>query len=94
MAVESNPAAGTQSLNSTSARVGETQPQKPTGWKRFLPSRKAADEGSSVDSNEEFKDDVPTAKWNLGILNDKETEEVPGQYTLCPSRRSAIFDRS
>ncbi len=80
MSKESTSAAGAQAVNSTAAPKDKTQQSQPTGWKRLLPSRKTTDEASSVDSVEEYKDDPdpPIEKWSLGILNDKETEEVPG----------------
>jgi hypothetical protein len=76
MSEETNPAAGAQAV---------------TGWRRFLPSKKAADESSSVDSVEELKDEAPIEKWSLGILNDKETEEVPGEWqSTCFRGRNLI----
>jgi hypothetical protein len=79
MSKEPNHAPNTQAINSTAVQTEETQQQHPTGWRIFLSSRKPADEGSSVDSGEEYKDEAPTEKWSLGILNDKQTEEVPGE---------------
>jgi hypothetical protein len=95
MTEKPTPDSDAQAPNRTTAGAGNIPPHRPAGWKRFFPSQKASDEGSSGDSNEEYKDDVPTAKWSLGILNDKKTEEVPGQYTHpIPSRLSAAFDSS
>ena len=49
-------------------------------WKGlFSGSRLAPDpssSGASSDGDEEIK--AKPARWNMGILNDKETEEVPG----------------
>lgn len=78
MTEKSNPESDAQALNCTTAGVESSPPDRLAGWKRFFASRRGGDEGSSGDSNEEYKDIVPTAKWSLGILNDKKTEEVPG----------------
>ena len=53
--------------------------KQPTGWRKWLSSGKKAEEASSIDSAEEYKDEAPREKWSLGILNDKHTEEVPGK---------------
>lgn len=82
MTEKSDPDPDAQALNYTIAGAGCSPPHRLAGWRRFFPSQRAADEGSSGDSNEEYKDSVPTAKWSLGILNDKKTEEVPGQYPV------------
>ena len=54
---------------------------KATGWRSHLGRRKAAprpaSSGSSTDGFEEVKN--RPEKWSLGVLNDRETEEVPGQ---------------
>lgn len=83
MSEELTSAAGAQVVDSTITEKDNTQKQQATRWKRFLPSRKTADETSSVNSIEEYKDNAPIEKWSLGILNDKRTEEVPGKWTLC-----------
>lgn len=82
MSDESPSAAGAKTADSTAAQKDKTAQQQPTGWRRLLPSRKTADESSSVDSVDSYKDDAPTEKWSLGILNDKKTKEVPGQYIV------------
>lgn len=54
-------------------------------WQRFLggtkrPAQEHASSGTSVDG-----DDAPRKrpeKWSMGVLNDKETEEVPGSVLL------------
>jgi hypothetical protein len=78
MSDESTPIASAKAVNSAASQREETQQQQSTGWRRMLLSRKTADEGSSIDSAEEFKEGPPIEKWSLGILNDKRTEEVPG----------------
>lgn len=54
---------------------------KATGWRSRLGRRKAAPQpassGSSTDGLEEVKN--RPEKWSMGVLNDRETEEVPGQ---------------
>jgi hypothetical protein len=49
----------------------------PRAWRSQTTPQNAAVE-SSASSVDEEKDDPPTEKWSLGILNDKRTEEVPG----------------
>ena len=50
-------------------------------WRRFLGATKAsqpeaASSGNSTDGYDEFK--AKPEKWSLGVLNDRETDEVPG----------------
>jgi hypothetical protein len=78
MSVESTPVPGAKAVNSAASQREETQQQQSNGWSRLPHSRKTADEGSSIDSVEEYKEGPPIEKWSLGILNDKRTEEVPG----------------
>ena len=62
----------------------ESVPKVPT-WRKFLgvskvPVQENASSGTSVDG-----DDGPKRgpeKWSMGVLNDKETEEVPGSVLL------------
>jgi hypothetical protein len=79
MTEKSKPDSNAQALNPTPAGAGVPPPHRLAGWRSFFLSQKAADEDSSGESNEDDKNTVPTAKWSLGILNDKKTEEVPGQ---------------
>jgi hypothetical protein len=90
MSDESPSAAGAKTADSTAAQKDKTIQQQFIGWRRLLPLRKTADEPSSVDSAEEYKDDAPTEKWSLGILNDKKTREVPGQYIVQARFRSVL----
>ncbi len=48
------------------------------GWRRYFKNepRAVGSPSSSIDSE---KDIPPAEKWSLGILNDKKTDEVPGQ---------------
>jgi Na+/melibiose symporter-like transporter len=78
MSDESTSIASARAVNSAPGQREETQQQQSTGRRRFLLSRKTADEVSSIDSAEEYKEGPPVEKWSLGILNDKRTEEVPG----------------
>ena len=50
-------------------------------WRRFLGGKKkapreVASSGTSTDGMDDIKS--KPEKWSLGVLNDKETEEVPG----------------
>lgn len=77
MSEESAPA--THAATTSHAQKGNPQSQQSTGWSRLFSSRKAPAESSWVDPVKEYKDGPPIEKWSLGILNDRETVEVPGQ---------------
>ena len=54
---------------------------KGSTWRRFLSSKKKTSpevesSGTSTDGFDDIK--ATPEKWSLGVLNDKETEEVPG----------------
>lgn len=68
---------------------------KGSTWRRFLGGKKkapheVASSGTSTDGFDDIKS--KPEKWSLGVLNDKETEEVPGMsmQTLLPARYSQI----
>lgn len=46
-------------------------------WKRFLKGSKKDTESDSVEGFNGYRE-----RWTLGILNDKETDEVPGKWKL------------
>lgn len=52
--------------------TGSSQPK--LRWKRILGVKDTADSDADSDYNE-----TPKEKWTMGILNDRETEEVPGE---------------
>lgn len=79
MSEQSPPATREQIVKHTTAQEEKRHQPASRGWRRLLPSPQAADEGSSVDSVEEYKNHTRIEKWSLGIRNDKETEEVPGR---------------
>jgi len=54
---------------------------------RFWSRKKKQNRNSQTDSEDSLK---RPAKWSLGILNDRETDEVPGQLT----DRQSTFDLS
>ena len=51
-------------------------------WRRILGSTKSAQEpksyGSSIDGDDGNR--VKPEKWSMGVLNDKQTDEVPGTF--------------
>ncbi len=54
---------------------------KGSTWRKFLGGKKKAphEVASSENSTDGFDDiKAKPEKWSLGVLNDKETEEVPG----------------
>ena len=51
-------------------------------WRRLLGGTKSAQEpassGSSVDGDDQNK--AKPEKWSMGMLNDRQTDEVPGTF--------------
>ena len=59
-------------------------------WRRLLGGAKktpheVASSGTSTDGFDDIK--VKPEKWSLGVLNPRETDEVPGTSTCSASRR-------
>lgn len=54
--------------------TGSSSSQPKLRWKRMLGVKDSADSEADDDSN-----DPPKEKWTMGIMNDRETEEVPGE---------------
>lgn len=50
------------------------------GKKHPLPDVSSTSDGSSTDGYDEAK--APPEKWSMGVLNDKQTEEVPGKSCM------------
>ena len=88
MVDKSTSVTGAKAVNLRAVRREQSQMQQSAGWKETLRFDKAAHERDSV---EQSKDDVFVEKWSLGILNDKHTEEVPGQYNPQELRSSTIL---
>jgi hypothetical protein len=58
-------------------------PQEPASrWRRLLggsrPARGDTVSPASLDTTRDYK--IRPEKWSFGVLNDKETDEVPGNY--------------
>lgn len=49
-------------------------------FRRGLFARKHANDEESADQTEK----PPTSTWNMGMLNDRETIEVPGRFSRIP----------
>lgn len=53
------------------------------GWRRLLrksgPTQKSTHSPASTDSIGDYR--MRPQKWGMGILNDKETDEVPGKFS-------------
>ena len=68
----------------SNAQVGKSHNVKTEAsrWRRLfrgqLGTRKPASSRTSTEQEDEVK--ARPEKWSLGVLNDKETEEVPGEY--------------
>ena len=71
-----NPSADTEN-----EKINPVNPPEQKGWRRlFKGSQKARSRSSSNGSSlEQDKTENPPEKWTMGILNDKKTEEVPGE---------------
>ncbi|GAD92328.1 MFS transporter, putative [Paecilomyces variotii No. 5] len=67
------------------AAAGREPKRHPTTirWKSFLKGSKNDTESDSVEAFKGYRE-----KWTLGILNDKETDEVPGTVLLLSSNRN------
>lgn len=72
---------------------------KRSTWRRFLGGKRKTpceveSSGTSTDGTDDIK--AKSEKWSLGVLNDKETEEVPGMsmQTFLPHRYLQIAARS
>jgi hypothetical protein len=63
---------------SNARSLGESPQPKRHGWGKYFKNEPRAVGGSSSSIDSE-KDIPPAEKWSLGILNDKKTDEVPGQ---------------
>ena len=61
-------------------------------WKRiFGPTNEAHSTGNSHSSSEGSENMKKRPdRWSMGVLNDKETEEVPGERTIQPMRPACI----
>ena len=60
--------------------------EKRSKWKRFLGVRNTSNglpsPGNMSLSEEEMEKRTRPEKWSLGVLNDRETEEVPGKSDM------------
>lgn len=80
MADHHAPAPSRQEMHteSNAQSLGESPQLKRHGWGKYFKNEPRAAGGSS--SSIDLEKDIPPAeKWSLGILNDKKTDEVPGQ---------------
>ena len=56
------------------------------GWKLFRKGQDGAAEKAEVSGSDDVGASAPRpAKWSLGILNDKLTDEVPGEHKIIHS---------
>ena len=71
----------TQASGSTAAESKHTEGRQTRKWPRFFGKSKSIQDQSttpvSLEKDENIKNKPP--KWSLGILNDRETDEVPGR---------------
>lgn len=77
MATESQPSGTNETQTHGSKSYAERIPK----WRRVLggshPAQEPVDSDKSTDEYAEMKS--RPEKWSMGVLNDRETEEVPGQ---------------
>jgi hypothetical protein len=57
------------------------------GIKQTPPDVSSRGDDSSIDEYDEAK--VRPERWSMGVLNDKQTEEVPGKLEVLPFRTAA-----
>ena len=92
-AADQPPGPHQQKSNESERELGSTisYPTGPSVWRFFgtsTPAQDPASLGSSAEKekSEEIKGLVKPEKWSMGVLNDVETEEVPGtlraQYSI------------
>jgi hypothetical protein len=48
-------------------------------------------DSSTTNSDDEEKAALKPAKWSLGVLNDTETDEVPGMFMLDSSWKPSFY---
>lgn len=66
--------------SSLDSQDGEKPPR--SRWRSFF-GRNAGTPGSQTDQTDENGENLPS-KWSMGVLNDRETHEVPGVYPTSP----------
>ncbi|KAL8690298.1 MAG: hypothetical protein Q9224_004437 [Gallowayella concinna] len=85
----SNPLDSEKTKESTDVPIGDPEkhgetPAMSKRWKLFGGSKPA----TALPATSDASSDIPTElkarpqKWSLGVLNDKETDEVPGEFTV------------
>ncbi|KAF6222877.1 hypothetical protein HO133_000928 [Letharia lupina] len=68
------------SLRPSESVPGDQAEAKTPFWKRMLGGQEPASSGSSVDQEDGNKG--KPEKWSMGVLNDRQTDEVPGSILL------------
>lgn len=66
------------SLRPSESVPGDQAEAKTPFWKRMLGGQEPASSGSSVDQEDGNKG--KPEKWSMGVLNDRQTDEVPGTF--------------
>lgn len=82
--METGKATGGATPPAASGSAGESSDQPRStkiSWKRLLGASSDGETGSM----EQYKDNR-RERWTMGILNDKETDEVPGECSYVSSR--------
>lgn len=78
---EANPAGGATVNHDQGIGLDENPASEFQGW-RTLFGLRAARARTSDEIPEVYPGREKPTKWSMGILNDKETNEVPGETTL------------
>lgn len=65
-------------------------------WRIFLPNFKSHRQSSNseLSSDRASEKKMKPAKWSLGILNDPDTEEVPGKSTFSSREEKSCCENS
>lgn len=77
IAINPNPTVESDNSNNEKREednAGPSSSQPKLRWKRILGVKDTADSEGSDDEK-----DTPREKWTMGIMNDHETDEVPGE---------------
>ena len=83
IATEDQSKTAVQGLRDSSAHaVNRKEGVTASGWRRLLGSFTAVNQNisspASTDGGEDYK--TKPEKWSMGVLNDKQTDEVPGMW--------------
>ena len=76
-------------------KANAERPKKTQGWGRLFGRGRVAPGSTSPSTSTSGEADMKRRpeKWSMGVLNDKETEEVPGEQCLLVKRIRACMSQ-